>query len=216
MPVLRLLSVLAVVGSVSVLPGAVRAEVAAGSILEQVLQNLAAEYDLTSADSAFFINFAENKGSLGADGLLRTVVTGAISTRQQTAEQGSGAGQVVIAPTEPPETGHLSTSVVGSSNAGKIHVVSGGYPSATGTGATGGQSAGALVAPFLAPSNIMLNGAANRVSIDGSVQISGPLQSDQPGSVATSAIGAVNSGAVKLGLQGNGGVWLLGHEAGGQ
>ena len=57
---------------------------------------------------------------------------------------------------------------------------------------------------------VMLNGASNTVSVDGTVSTNGVLSDMGPGSVSASAMGAVNYGAINLGLQGNGTILLTG------
>jgi hypothetical protein len=178
-----------------------------GSILDQVLRNLGEGQGLTGSDTKFFINFAENKGVTGADGQGLTVVTGAILSGQSGPVAVQGSGQGVPPQTTPLMTGRLSTTVLGSSNTGTIDVAI--VPPA-GFDPVPGQTDAMPLVPFDVSDIVMLNGASNRVSVDGTVSTNGVLAALGPGAVSASAMGAVNYGAINLGLQGNGTILLPG------
>src|SRR3990167_1155113 len=166
-----------------------RAEVAgmafgAGSILDQVLRNLGEAQGLAGSDTEVFINFAENKGLTGADVQGLTVVTGAILSGQS-----------------------MMAAVLGSSNTGTIDVA---ITPPSGLDPLGDQTDGLPLVPFDVSGIVMLNGASNTVSVDGTVSTNGVLSDMGPGSVSASAMGAVNYGAINLGLQGNGTILLTG------
>lgn len=188
-----------------------RAEVAgfasgAGSILDQVLRNLGEGQGLAGSETEVFINFAENKGLTGADGQGLTVVTGAILSGQSMMAAAQGSGQVAPQ-TTPHVTGRLSTTVLGSSNTGTIDVA---ITPPSGLDPLGDQTDGLPLVPFDVSGIVMLNGASNTVSVDGTVSTNGVLSDMGPGSVSASAMGAVNYGAINLGLQGNGTILLTG------
>jgi hypothetical protein len=188
-----------------------RAEVAgfasgAGSILDQVLRNLGEGQGLAGSETEVFINFAENKGLTGADGQGLTVVTGAILSGQSMMAAAQGSGQVAPQ-TTPHMTGRLSTTVLGSSNTGTIDVA---IAPPSGLDPLGGQTDGLPLVPFDVLGIVMLNGASNTVSVDGTVSTNGVLSDMGPGSVSASAMGAVNYGAINLGLRGNGSILLTG------
>jgi len=206
LPILALLGLAAGPASVA------QAEVAdmasgAGSILDQVLRNLGEGQGLAGADSEVFINFAENKGLTGADGQGLTVVTGAILSGQSMMAAVQGSGQVTPPQTTPHMTGRLSTTVLGSSNTGTIDVA---IAPPSGLDPLGDQTDGLPLVPFDVSGIVMLNGASNTVSVDGTVSTNGVLSDMGPGSVSASAMGAVNYGAINLGLQGNGTILLTG------
>lgn len=188
-----------------------RAEVAsiasgAGSILDQVLRNLSEGQGLAGSETEVFINFAENKGLTGADGQGLTVVTGAILSGQAMMAAAQGSGQVAPQ-TTPHMTGRLSTTVLGSSNTGTIDVA---IAPPSGFDPLGDQTDGLPLVPFDVSGIVMLNGASNTVSVDGTVSTNGVLSDMGPGAVSASAMGAVNYGAINLGLKGNGTILLTG------
>jgi hypothetical protein len=177
------------------LPGLARAQETGSSILEQVLSEFDRQYGLGSEDVSVFVNFAQNYNSVqvGAPSVTGPQsVTGAIVSNQTPPVIGRGPG-VPQTPFNTPG-GTLTTTVVGSSNTGTIDV-----------GLTGRQ--GPFSGPATGPTDpvnpvgttsVMVNGSANSVSINGSVQTQPDMVPTGPGSVSSSAMGAVNFGSTKL------------------